>query len=136
MVEATTTKDGTASESLTGDRQRLFSPAVTERNKNMYSQRRGHLGGAYALDSLKKVIDESVIGDYTVEQVISKADPSDYKQELARLGYVLHMNNAGEGQQPESPTKTAKKMSLSLSNLTLKEMINKISEMGPDALEN
>ena len=82
------------------------------------------------------MINESAISDYTVEQVISKADPSDYKQELARLGYVLHMNNAEEGQQPESPTKIANKMSNSLSNLTLKEMTTKISEMGPDALEN
>ena len=68
------------------DRSKLCSPAVTERNHNIYSQRRGHLGGAYALQTLIHVVQDSAISDYKVEQVISKADPSDYKQELARLG--------------------------------------------------
>ena len=78
------------------DRALLVSPAVTERNMKIHSQRRGQLEGAEALQSFEKVIDESAIGDYTVEQVISKADPSDYKQELARLGYVLKLDGQEE----------------------------------------
>ena len=61
------------------DRSLLASPAVTERNHNIYSQRRGHLGGGYALQSLIQVVENSALSDFTVEQVISKVDPSDYK---------------------------------------------------------
>ena len=78
---------------LQPDRTNVCSPAVTERNsRHMFSQRRGHLGGAYALQTLERIIGESAIGDYTVESVISKADPTDYRQELARLGNVLNLN--------------------------------------------
>ena len=80
-------------ENRKADRTNLKSAAVTEHNYNMYSQRRGHLGGSFAIESLTKMIEESGIGLYTVEQVISKADPSDYKQELARLGYVLKVDH-------------------------------------------
>ena len=52
------------------------------------------------------------------------------------MGYVLQMNNNESSETPESPTKIANKMSSSLSNLTLKELTEKISDMGPDALEN
>ena len=108
------------------DRSQLCSPAVTERNnRNTYSQRRGHLGGAYALQSLEKIVADSAISDYTIEQVISKADPSDYRQELARLGYVLKINNQEETKD-NSPSKTANKMSEQLANLTLEELIEKI----------
>lgn len=51
------------------------------------------MGGVYALKSLEQIVAESAISDYTIEQVISKADPSDYRQELARLGYVLKIND-------------------------------------------
>ena len=54
---------------------------------------------------------DSAISDYTIEQVISKADPSDYRQELARLGYVLKINDQEETKGDESPSKTANKMS-------------------------
>ena len=57
--------------------------------------------------------------------MISKADPSDYRQELARLGYVLKINNQEETKD-DSPTKTANKMSDQLANLTLEELIEKI----------
>ena len=49
------------------DRALLVSPAVTERNMKIHSQRRGQLKGAEALQSFEKVVDESAIGDYTVE---------------------------------------------------------------------
>ena len=81
------------------------------------------------------MIEESAIGDYTIEQVISKADPCDYRQELARLGYVLQLNNKEESKD-DSPTKTAKKMSLKLSSMTLEELIAQIKVMGEGALEN
>ena len=84
---------------------------MTERNRtNIYSQRRGHFGGSYSLQSLITVVEDSVIRDYTVEQVVNKADPSDYKQELARFGFVLQLNDKEET-KVESPSKTASKMS-------------------------
>ena len=77
---------------------------------------------------------DSAISDYTIEQVISKADPSDYRQELARLGYVLKINDQEETKADESPSKTANKMSDQLSNLTLEELIAKIKASA--ALDN
>ena len=77
---------------------------------------------------------DSAISDYTIEQVISKADPSDYRQELARLGYVLKINDQEETKGDESPSKTANKMSDQLSNLTLEELIVKIKASA--ALDN
>ena len=68
------------------------------------------MGGSYTLQSLITVIENSAIRDYTVEQVISKADPSDYRQELARFGFVLQLNDKEES-KAESPSKTANKMS-------------------------
>ena len=115
------------------DRSSLFSPAITERNHNMYSQRRGHIGGQYALQSLRSMIAASAIGHYTVEQVISKADPCDYRQELIRLGYVLKLN---EESKDESPRKTANRLSSQLGALTLEELIAKIQKMGSAALES
>ena len=56
-----------------------MSPAITEQGyRGGYSQRRGH-SGVYALQQLINMIEESAIGDYTIEQVISKADPCDYR---------------------------------------------------------
>ena len=105
---------------------RSHSPAVTEHSsasKLPSSQRRGtNLGGEHALASLAKVVEESGISDYTVESVISKADPADYKQELARLGYVLNLNLKEENKD-DSPTKTAKKMQVSIAAYTLDELL-------------
>ena len=54
----------------------------------MYSARRGH-GGLMPLKNLEQMVRESDLDHYTVEQVISKADPQDYKEELARFTRLL-----------------------------------------------
>ena len=78
--------------------------AVTEVNSFAHHQRYGNLGSDFTPQALEKVVQDSGIGHYTVEQVISKADPDDYRQELARLAYVLKME-PGEAGSEESPTK-------------------------------
>ena len=65
--------------------------------------------------------------------MISKADPSDYKQELARLGYVLKLDAGKE--EEKSPTKKAVKMSDSLAVMTLEALIQQINSLGVEALE-
>ena len=44
------------------DRTRLMSPGISEQ-----PHRRNHLDGSYALEQLEKVIEDSAIGDYTIE---------------------------------------------------------------------
>lgn len=67
--------------------------------------------------------------------MISKADPADYKQELARLGYVLNLNLKEENKD-DSPTKTAKKMQVSIAAYTLDQLLQSIREKGPEALRS
>ena len=91
----------------------------------MYSARRGH-GGLMPLKSLEQMVRESDLGHYTVEQVISKADPQDYKEELARLTRLFRFENGvaenlkkGDKASSESPNKRMKK----LADLTLGQFV-------------
>ena len=78
-------------EKLQYPERNVSSPAVTERNLNMHSNRRGYLGGQDAIEVLEQTIEESSISHYYVSQVLSKSDPTDYKLMCPRICYVLSL---------------------------------------------
>ena len=63
--------------------------AMTEVNTFAHHQKYGNLGTDFQPSTLAKVVGDSGIGYYTVEQVISKHAPDDYRQELSRYALVL-----------------------------------------------
>ena len=59
-----------------------MTPNVGQRNFKR-DQRSNHIDNPGAV--LDKILETSGIQDYTVEQVVSMADPSDYKEELSAV---------------------------------------------------
>ena len=66
--------------------------AMTEVSAFAHHQKYGNLGTDFQPSTLAKVVADSGIGYYTVEQVVSKHDPEDYRQELSRFALVLQMD--------------------------------------------
>ena len=75
---------------LQRDRSKLMTPNVGQRNFKR-EQRSNHIDNPGVV--LHKILETSGIEDYTVEQVVSMADPQEYKQELSAVVQSLDLQN-------------------------------------------